>query len=484
MKSQSVRPRSYITLALFVAVSSAWSQTRPSVRHLISLLGTPQAATAKAQLTRIGSEALPELAQAAYAKKLSARLDAIEVLSKIGTFDQCLELADLITDPTVAVREPASKALDEVETREATRLYQECLTALTAKKLEKLEKPRRGFPFGSINTDSPEELSAFKLAVSLGKWRVEVLNWMDRPTPDGAKQLLSNLLNRDLEDYSIHTQQPATLGCGGCCTGPTPSEVALRILCTASPDTISEYLLDENNIFRTGVLDSLGANLPVELEPTLVKLAHDPADSVRLSDCNALASFEDEGSLSALLDLASDPIPSIRFRSLCSLKDVSPKVAISVAIKLTQDSLTREAVLQIFDCLGSLETLPELVSLLQSADRELASSSCSVIGKIKGNEASAILKDVISSGPKDLRAQAAESLWRYDASLAVPVLIKCLDDSDKAVVIAGCFSLGALGDVEGLPKLEELRHSKDHEIRAEAVRAIDKLIAKSNLPPP
>lgn len=478
MRPRSVRPRCLITLALFVAVSPVLSQTQTSLHQLISLLGTSKAAISKAELAKIGSDALPELVQAAYNKSLSARLDAIELLGKIGTVDQCPELIDLMIDPHVAVREPASKAFDEIIETESKNYYGE-LNRITDP--AKLVEFQQRFPLFSGYSEMSPDTSQLRDVIDMGHWRVESLNALRNGGQAAVRRIVDAALVNTAADFSRDPGENAGWTCG---TGlPFEKYRFLGALARQCPVVFANYLLEEKNKSRTFLLDAMAGKPPAVLRKVFLRLASDSVDSIRQSTCFCLSSFKDEESVDALINLTNDKIAQVQFCALIVLRDIAPERALPEAIRLCEDRRTRYPVLDIVGDLGTIANFPKLVSLLDSHDRGLADRACAAISSVKG-KALGVFKSLIDHGPKDLRVCATRMLVFNDASSVIPTLIHCLDDQDKDVVIEACHSLKQLGDPESLPNLIRLNQSKDPDIRAAAKDAVDNLSSKSKLPPP
>ena len=201
----------------------------------------------------------------------------------------------------------------------------------------------------------------------------------------------------------------------------------------------------------------------------LIEALDDYDKSVRKNVVKALAQIDDERVLEPLIEALDDDSFYVRrsaakslgilgnsnaVQALCkSLKDDNTTVKISAAVSLgyiqSQDSLD-----DLIDCLDDKN--PEVVKIIEDVVIKLkspeflkeikliTSNKEPKVLKLNKEEFLALIQNIFDDDP-DVRVDAAKQFGKIKHEKSVDYLLKALDDSYEAVVIAAVSSLGKLG---------------------------------------
>jgi len=458
------------------------SQSDQRVDGLLSQLGTTNNASSKEKLLELGVGAVPGLRKTAMVGTRAARVEAIQLLAKVGSDRDYELLVDLLTDTDQAVQRPASDAIDDINRREMVALD---AWANRPDSRKDLEKEGRDYDDRWEPINGGAEGSRIREVLDLGDLRVGILNYLKSSTPQRAGALLRDMVQGSREDRPMNLDsEPELMTCGmGVIT--YGFDKALRALLDRSPELVTSAFTNRNNRYRSALLDLTSKNPPASLRSLFVKLATDTVDFVRYGACKCLHAFHDEEVQRTLIDLTRDKYGQIRYQALESLGEMNPPLTLDLAVELSSDKVIGQAIhFCLVSSIREAKCLPRLVELLDSKDRELACSACVSICSIRDPQAVNVLSRIVHTGQDDLREEVATALQFRVPELAAPLLIDCLDDRDDRVVANACESLKELNDVRALGKLKMLCHSANANVRESARSAVDALTAKESLPPP
>ena len=149
---------------------------------------------------------------------------------------------------------------------------------------------------------------------------------------------------------------------------------------------------------------------------------------VRREAATALGKLGGNQAISALFKTLDDTAPAVRGRVASSLADLDVK-----------------------------DALPALTKQLDDTSRQAAGHAVHAVGKLMGNKACDLLKELSHNHTSNfVRCEALSALAGLNHELALEAALEFLDDPQKDVIISGCKILTKLNDLEAAPKLEML----------------------------
>jgi HEAT repeat protein len=317
---------------------------------------------------------------------------------------------------------------------------------------------------------------------------------------------------------------------------------------SAPPDPMVEQLRSPHVGQRTRAARELGKRGDPSLVPTLAAALADPSEKVRREVVVALASLRVPQSLDPLISATRDPDAKVRVLAVQGLTsyytgeaaptgftgfvqrtwqrakgrfveentridpgiNVEPKV-VSALIETMNDTHTIEASRKAADGLGILmaeAAVPDLVKAAHSGDTDLAVEALRALAKIKDKSVGPQLVDLLDSGSKDVRREAAvtvgvlrtaealpklqaafennpdlstrekalEGLAYLGSPVSSPIFVKALFSAEKNLRTFAAEGLARSGDKNALPELERaVPAEKDAEARLAMQYAITAL---------
>jgi HEAT repeat protein len=214
----------------------------------------------------------------------------------------------------------------------------------------------------------------------------------------------------------------------------------------------------------------------------LMRLAHDPNESVRKRANESLAKLGFDGGRFA--SHLSDPNKEIRLHAAMVLSEMGAYAADAVPSLTTalrdEDQAVRECVALTLGRIGSpaKDAIPELVKALGSEGAGAEAAFAILKLRPERSRAIPLLVALLHDPEPDRRAQAAWTLGQMNAEAraAIPRIIESLSDKDPSVRKAAAGALGQMGDavVTG-PHLVKAFSDVDGRVRAMAAWAIGEL---------
>ncbi len=413
---------------------------------------------------------MPELRALALAGKTPARLDAIHLIGQLGSCEDYGLLMDLVTDRDRRVREPASKAVDDIFARTMRHLFDRNAQTVTRDLVDKI-----------LGRDKGPEFETF---IDLGEFRAEELNYLRERDPNEGEELFARLFVEVSPDGPIDpTEAPNSTRRWGS-DMRNARTTAIDTIWSRTPSFFLDRIADRTRTDRAELILSGTHYKSDDFRTLLLQLVADPIDSVRDAAASKLEDYSDQTVVSVLAGLTRDKVALVRWDALLSLGAASPLTAIDEAVRFSEDPLLRATALDLIGRMKLPECLAKLEPLLTSKDRELAVAACTGISIMVDSSALDELLEIVRHGSKDLRAVAVSGLGNFDARLVSSTLMEQLEDHDRQVVINACASLGSVGDTRALPRLRKLCLSKDADVAEAASGAIGELMMKDNQLPP
>ena len=216
----------------------------------------------------------------------------------------------------------------------------------------------------------------------------------------------------------------------------------------------------------------------------LLNLLEDPSSKDSLLVARLLGDREDKTAVDPLCRaLESDRI-DVRRESAASLGRVKSSQAIPSLLKALNDSApsVRSRVALSLADLDAKDAIQPLKKQLEDTSLQAAGCAVQALGKLMGNTACDLLKDLIQTHPAGfIRSEALFVLSGLNHEMALAGALKCLDDPKKEVKISACKILAKLNDLEAAPKLEKLIvRATSASVKLNAKIALNKLLENKN----
>jgi hypothetical protein len=204
-------------------------------------------------------------------------------------------------------------------------------------------------------------------------------------------------------------------------------------------------------------------------------------DFVRLDD------IEDEGErLAKAREMAASDNPFERMQAFGALIDLAPAEAVTMVHALLGDldpdsrmgrmaaaSVRRLGDIEGYDVTGDLHTM------YRSENDEVRNAAAAAAAR-QGDDS--LMRDRLTALSADLtnqdgglRVRAVEDLGRTGSSLAVPLLVPMLSDTNSEVRLRALESIGRTGDESTIPQVEALLNDPVMHVRERAARTLERL---------
>lgn len=201
----------------------------------------------------------------------------------------------------------------------------------------------------------------------------------------------------------------------------------------------------------------------------------------RARACQQLSLIGTPKAVSALAPFLSDPRLSQYARdALEAIADASADDALREALNKVQGPLLI-GVVNSLGIRGDVRAVPNLAQLVRDPSRGAAAEALLALARIKGSEAESVVRESFTTGPKELRAAAAEAcLLRAEAALkegklkSAASLYDLVRQADTPSPLRLASTRGALlsrSPDEAVPLLLEQLKSEQAEVRDIALRA-------------
>ena len=182
--------------------------------------------------------------------------------------------------------------------------------------------------------------------------------------------------------------------------------------------------------------------------------------------------------IDGLLAMAGDPDPETRGRVASALGTVGGEGAFGVLVDLLSDADDRVRITAATS-LGDLRdpnAVEPLLPLLEEESVELRCAALAALAQIADPRTFAPVVTRLFDTDDDIRRNAAAAVGCLRDPRALEPLLMCLDDHVEWVRANSAWSLGRIGCLEAVGRLQELADSDDTEtVRANAVSAIGSL---------
>jgi HEAT repeat protein len=209
---------------------------------------------------------------------------------------------------------------------------------------------------------------------------------------------------------------------------------------------LRETYKNENSFVRAAVLRAAGESKDLELIPLLNK-------GIR------------------------DYYPTARLFALQGLKNVSPKVALIAARKMTddQDIWVRSAAVELLGDEGGTEAVEEIRGYLKSYDVPIKLAASAGLVKLGEKHYIKEVLEPLTHPIPDRRYQAIGHLGKIGTKEVLPHLVKLFEHTEPEMVFYSLKALEGKATLEMLPRLRELTKHPNHDIRQAAAMAMSNL---------
>ena len=209
--------------------------------------------------------------------------------------------------------------------------------------------------------------------------------------------------------------------------------------------------------------------------PGLLKLTEHSNSDVRKSAADALCEIGGEAAIPGLLKLAENSDSYVRRRAVDTLGKIGSEAAIPGFLKLLEnsDSSVRSIVADALGKIGSEVAIPGLLKLLENSNSDVPANAVDILLGID-------LIFRLSSNSDGRRA--AEALGKIGSEVAIPGLLKLLENSDYYVRIMAADALDGIGSEVAIPGLLKLLKNSDSDLRRRAAYALGEIGGEAAIP--
>jgi HEAT repeat protein len=287
----------------------------------------------------------------------------------------------------------------------------------------------------------------------------------------------------------------------------------------SSPKTESErdrllrLTKDSDAYIRRRAVSELHQNPDLSLVPPMIDLLEDSDSTVRVGAASLLSDVSDnravEPLIKALVNAQNQWEATAIINALAATKDpraIDPIVAafkqypdldgnsIRAVANFDDDRIrdalfarVSEAEVPSFSLVNILVTMndrrliPRMLQLLEAPNR-YRRNAIQVLGQLKAVEAVPELQRLVVGKEKEDRESASYALGRIGDPTSIPNLMLALkSEPDDEALKAHCWAIGELGEVQALPRLEELQTHKSQRVTRAAKDAIAAIRLGANL---
>ena len=382
-------------------------------------------------------------------RDLVVRYYAAEALVNVGS-PAVTQLVDLFRSGTFAERERSARVLARIGQPAAlplSALAQERSTppelkAASAHMLGLIADPQAVPALVTLLSDDRyfvREQASFALG-RIGQPAIDELIDMSGSPAPATRQAAVSALGTACAEIA----RRARVASGGSPASADPPEVRRSI------DTILNSLKDSTVGVRTAAIHALGdAGSPRAVAP-LIALLEDESSTMRGEASLALGKLHNLAVPALISELGSGK-PSTR--------------------KLAAEALGET---------GSKDAVPALIRLVSTDLSGARAEAIEALGKIGDPSAVDAILSAMATGSAGVKQKAISALVALRDPRVQDALISALTDRDGDSRRAAAIALGDLGDQKTIPILEKIvDHDPDPEVRAAAVSAIERLIARS-----
>ena len=193
-----------------------------------------------------------------------------------------------------------------------------------------------------------------------------------------------------------------------------------------------EHFNDKDDGIKRDAIESLNGVKDARILFPLIKALQEEDQGVQQAAVDALISFDDEAAVYNVIPLLFDNRVNVR--------------------NMAQEILEHIG--------GSGVKLMGLH--IKDKDENVRKMIADILGKIKGEESTSLLLEMVADSNNNVRSSAAEGLGRVGDSSAVEHLIKLLND-DEWVAFFAAVALGKIGDIRAIrPLLQFIKSSSDY----------------------
>ncbi|PKK91536.1 MAG: hypothetical protein CVV64_07215 [Candidatus Wallbacteria bacterium HGW-Wallbacteria-1] len=463
-------------------------------------------------LLEIGSRAVQSIIEAAASSKRDMRYWASKTLGKLKSPKAFDILVALLEDPNWAIRLNAVEALGELGDRRGVsnlvRMLSDdywsirCQAAVSIGKLEnspehptisELElggfRSRKGMDddvvrslVSMLDDSNPEvRISAIRVLGEVGdESMVPVLASRLTDEDRSVQRVIINALGQTgspsaipvLESYlnsSAADQRRLTLG------------ALSRINDRAVVRLMTQLLRDQDDEVRILAAKALSETDDHSPLDQLMESLGDHNEYVRFWSARALGRFSESRSLDALVHLLRDPSLPVRKTAVSSLARIGDSAVSASLISAYSAESSREVRTEIITALGDLgdmESIPFLVSVMESGNRELSFFAVRALAATGSSEATAPLLKIAREGSLDERywsIRALSSMADAGSSQVCDVLMNAVMDEDESIRYSAICSLEETNAMVSADKLIAATTGADSRFIAKAVQVVSRL---------
>jgi HEAT repeat protein len=254
-----------------------------------------------------------------------------------------------------------------------------------------------------------------------------------------------------------------------------------------------------------------------QVMPLLLPVLQEREPDLRRSAINALATFKDQRSVAAILQvLKNDSAPGVRVASAYALGRIvesgglqssdrmSVEKALIRALEKDDQGIVREAAASTLDRIGGTESEKKLVDALEDKDPKVRTAAATALGhKRNADAAKTLSKILLKDASPEVRRAAAIALGQIGGQHALESLLyavkdenvyvrtaaqkaleqiktvpaheryhKALEDPSPRVRIEAAQKLAEAGDADAVPDLIKLLGDNDYTVRQTAIKSL------------
>ncbi|NEO57465.1 MAG: hypothetical protein F6K54_32955 [Okeania sp. SIO3B5] len=126
--------------------------------------------------------------------------------------------------------------------------------------------------------------------------------------------------------------------------------------------------------------------------------------------------------------------------------------------------------------------VPGLVKLLEDSDKYVRRGAADTLGEIRSKTAVPGLIKLLEDSDYLVRYSAEKALGEIGSETAIPELIKLLENSDYSVRESAAEALGEIGSETAIPELIKLLENSDYSVRESAAEALGEIGSETAIP--
>ncbi|HEY0009779.1 MAG TPA: HEAT repeat domain-containing protein [Tepidisphaeraceae bacterium] len=244
---------------------------------------------------------------------------------------------------------------------------------------------------------------------------------------------------------------------------------------------VTKGLSDSNGLVRFAATMAAGAMQRPEWHATLIELANDRDDNVRVGARYALHKLGDFRLSHDFEKLVLDPKPSVRANAVLALGLMGEPSAMKLlqAVQLDASPAVRLQTTEAMHRLGDARAAERLMAgtISTYADDQIVSILALVQGRGPTDKVYKVLQGNLTGDYVEVNLAAARALGTIGSDEGMGVAIKAVPSKDARQRAMAALALGAIGRSDAQPHLAKLLKDSDPNVRLAAAAAVLQLRA-------